>query len=372
MDKIREFLKKNGVFVLLGAIIGVLLLYLILQRGGIIKKSKIESPFVQTYDFQITVPNGVTGFSEEVPVLKAEIYDPEVILELAENLSGQEIDADISEQSVVWFENDQRGNFNKSVGVASFIFDKGTKLDVTSDGLLNTGNAGSYFEKFKDEYLDNLPDVEIDEIYENDGNISISGYYIFDEYPEVFVSSMYIGNYAFEIEFSEFGDLNSISILMIKEVESYETLPTMNSSEISKYVGLSSFPKEIGYDVMSDGYDELAETVKAGTYPVSAEFEEFSILWSYVGDGGYSYIVPIYHLTGNGIVQNPFDDTHEATMEMYFCAIDPEYIVTRESEAEDINFGQDLSEDENIEEPNGDDDTDRYLFDPVGGQPEGL
>lgn len=361
MQKFKEFLKRYGFYFGIAFVIIVVILLIIFGNFKEEEKPVIEAPFVSGSKVRYTMRNNFSDFSDTVPVYKADTFSEAEVLELFKTLDLEEFErTQTTDSTVIWEKDEKRAVWSIKDGVLNITIPEGFNLEIEREGTLNENYTEEYFNEFSSQYLKDLPQIDISDIRDNGDNYVVDAQYKKDN---VNIASSRLDGTSLSVQFTEFGELEKLSILLIKNIRLEREYPSINFELISTYVNNENFPSSVSYEVTDSEYDELPVSLRISTELKDVYLEESEKIWIFV-DNEYDYIVPVYRMFGEGIVQDTQEETYEADATVMFCVIDPSYLKKKEvsnepveSPDEDI-LNNDETDHEKIEED--------LLFDPVG------
>ncbi|MEA3357244.1 MAG: hypothetical protein U9Q67_02320, partial [Patescibacteria group bacterium] len=318
------------------------------------------SPFVGKYDIDITLPN-IVPFDEQVMVYKAEYFEDD----FAQSIMN---DLDISHYDLVfegtdirqWSHGDDTVYFNNIDCLLVLKIRDGLRLDIERSGVVDSNNAAEYFMQFANRYLSDFPETNVVDSVVSSGSVTVYGDFVPNNDDNISVSSIHLGGHSVIAEFSDLGDLKSLSILLVSDLTEFQEMPVISSAVMSEYISMPSFPKLINVEINDDDYQNLPVSLRASVVLNNVDIESVDNSWIFV-DSNYSYIIPAYRMTGTGLVLDPSKNSYDANVELFVCALDPHYL-----SANHDRFEIDSSDYDTMDEEVEDLDENLMLFDPVG------
>ncbi|KKP64241.1 MAG: hypothetical protein UR61_C0050G0002 [candidate division WS6 bacterium GW2011_GWE1_34_7] len=323
MEKIIQFIKSYKVWILIGAILGILvtviLFNILKEREGDTKLEKIQNPFfTQTIDLDIDLKN----IQEEIPssdkVFKVTGNINSKFTSFLNTFHTYSNKIDFSKEIYLTLEKD---TFSYSPKTRILMIDSQPGLTlwfkITSESDLET---------FFEEYFD-IESITIVETKNIGNNTEYSGSYVF---KKVEMGSVYLDGNAFSVEVNSKGDIVNLSMLLLNSsnIVEYQLMPL---SDIETLIGDSRYPKMVFYTEIEERYYEQSPLFASSGVLTDFVVTEMSKIYTFI-DSSNGFVVPTYKLIGDGRLKNSRDEKYLAKVNIFLCAINPAYLIERELE----------------------------------------
>ena len=324
MNKIIEFIKKYKLYILIGITVGLIIGAIIIffqnkNKVDISQIKTIESPFVKQEDgIDISVSNYDLE-SEFETIYKTGEASTKMARDFVDKFYDSSENLEYSDYAMIWVYDDDIFSYILNTGLFFFNSTDGLKIGLNS---LNTERV----EDFLETMYEGIDIVGINEEIEDD-LYKFTGYYSLEN--ENF-GSLYLEGYAFEMYFDQNAKLYKMSILLIDlvDISMYQQMPISNITDLTSIDNYPIYTKVLEYD---ENYQNQYDLIKAST-----KLKSFSggkpVLQKIFIDYEYGYIVPMYKTTGDGELEDSQGDDYWAQVNLYICAISPDYLTEKQEE----------------------------------------
>ncbi|HOZ44713.1 MAG TPA: hypothetical protein PLN39_01755 [Candidatus Dojkabacteria bacterium] len=319
MKEILKTIKRYRVLLIIGMLLLSLLLFVVIFKNKVTndnysrKYEKVQSPYlIQEKILDIDLEGTTTNPPKEGKVLKVLSNDLSFYNAFIEKTIGKK-EIDYIEGGYFEFSQNEYLIYSPSSKIFSLKSKKGLKgIDTVSSE-----------NEIKNLLIENfgIKNIVIYETEKNGLSTKYKGRY---KVKDIEFGSSSLNGYSFVINVNSKGKITDLSLLLLTEnnVIEYQYLPITNINTLIKN---QRYPKVIGQHVIEERYYDK---------PRSSELIEFyvnkvSLIYIF-HDSENSLILPTYILEGEGKVVDTDNDKYWSKTSILICAINPEYLITRE------------------------------------------
>jgi len=325
MNKIKQFLKKYGIWLLVGATIGSIIVLIILinreKEEDIpldLPVEKITSPYIETGErVSISMDTEEENFQEREWVYRVKRPRERLFTNFVENF--YEIDEEINmEEEIIITRGEDMFWYHSDIGVLS-VFSEGLVLDLK---ITYAADVSSFFSQYF-----GIRDVINTEVKNTERGILYAGYF---EYNGIKVGSSNIGGYSYKLEIDNNGRLRELSVLLLEEtdLERYQAMPT---TPLSDLLQIRTYPKKIVNKTIEQRFYEQSSITRGSASLDSITVKEKDLLYL-LNDFEDQFILPTYKISGDGELVDSKGQRYWTTSDIFICAIDPEYLYGKPEE----------------------------------------
>jgi hypothetical protein len=318
MNKIKQFLKKYGIWLLLGVVIGsiiVLIILIIREKEEDIPLDlpveKITSPYVETGErVNISMDVEEETFREREWIYRVKRPREELFINFVENF--YEIDEEINmDEEIIITKGQDMFWYHSDIGVLS-VFSDGLVLDLK---ITYAADISSFFVQYFG--IRNTINTDIEN---TERGVLYTGYF---EYHDLKVGSSNLGGYSYKLEIDNTGRLVEFSVLLLEEtdLEKYQTMPTTRLSDLLQ---IRSYPKKIVNKTIEKRFYKETPIIRGSATLDNISIKEKGLLYL-LNDFEDQFILPTYRISGDGELVDSKGEKYWATSDIFICAIDPDY-----------------------------------------------
>ncbi len=310
------FLKKYGIYIIIGATIG-LVLGLILWLNGRdsveidAAVTRIDSPFEYQSDVVsfTNVPSDIV-ISDRVKIYKTTKPEISTIEQFVEKFSNKS--PNITEDMYMWSFEDAVVTYSLNTSILYLNSSNGLVTDIKITG-------GSDIASFLFEYF-NIRDIVITntEIL-SENKKEYFGYYSSDNLE---YGAIDINGYALKLV-ADSSKLYSLSLLTLtlSNVVPYQEMPTRKlSTAVTQNHEI--YPIFLSYD---ENFEEQYPLIRASAQLQTVEISDVVLRYIFISHD-YGYILPMYEIRGDGQLQDSQTAKYWADTLLYMYALDSEYV----------------------------------------------
>ena len=333
MSKLKQFLKTYAVWLIIGALVGGLIAFVIIsKRKG--KKDissdiddllefdissntsvkKIESPYI-SLGYKVDMKGDVKyeDFQEREWIYLVTIPDTTTLTNSLRNfykLNEQELDS--TDNGIILQKGDDLISYNINNQVLS-IYTTGLSLDPK---ITKEKEIISFFNKYfdvKEVINERKEDTERGTLYQ--------GYF---NYHGRKVGSSSLEGYAYKLEIDKRGNLLELSMLFLKEenLQKFQPMKTISFAEIRKF---NNYPMLVGNKTIESYFYNQSDLLKSSVKLDTLVIKQIDPLFIF-NDSSVQYIIPTYRIYGDGELIDSKGGEYKTTSYIFVCAIDPEYL----------------------------------------------
>jgi len=317
MSKIKQFLKKYWVWLLLGASLGsvIILVILLTERKEEdvplnLSVEKITSPYIQTEErLSVSIDLVEEDFQEREWIYRVKRPSEKLFVNFVEEF--YEINEEINmEEEIIITQGGDMFWYHSDIGLLS-VFSEGLPLDLK---ITYAGDISPFFTQYFG--IRNAINTEIEDTEEG---VLYAGYF---EYDDVKIGSSNIGGYSYKLEIDNSGKLLELSMLLLEEtdLEKYQMMPT---SALNDLLEIRTYPKKIVHKIIEKRFYEQPSTIRASTSLDSITIKEKELLYL-LNNFDDQFILPTYKISGDGVLVDSKGGKYWTTSDVFICAIDPE------------------------------------------------
>jgi hypothetical protein len=325
MSKIKQFLKKYGIWLLIGAVIGSIIVLIILltrkKEEDIlldIPVEKITSPYIETGErVSISMDIQEETFEEREWVYRVKRPDAVLFTNFVENF--YEINEDVNmEEEIIITSGEDMFWYHSDIGVLS-VFSEGLVLDLK---ITYAADVSSFFSQYF-----GIREAINTKVENTDKGVLYAGHF---QYNDVKIGSTHIGGYSYKLEIDTTGKLVEISMLLLEEadIEKYQAMPT---TPLSDLLQIRSYPKKIVNKTIEQRFYEQSSITRGSASLDSIVVKEKDLLYL-LNDFQDQFVLPTYKISGDGELVDSKGERYWTTSDIFICAIDPEYLYEKAEE----------------------------------------
>jgi len=320
MERIKEFIKRYRVPILIGIILGILvpLLFISSQRKAEESSQieKVQSPYhLGIVGIEIDLQNVSIDAPKKDKVFEVVENEEETLEKLLMDLYEYSKSIDIQENIYIPSED---GTFSYSPVNRILIVwsEKGLPLWFK---LSEKEDVSMLFQ----EYF-GIEKVEVSEKVKTDKGYKYEGNYVLKEEN---MGSVYLDGYSFFLEVNSNGEILLLKALLLNEenVQEYQSMPLATLEELVKN---PKYPKMVFNTEIEDRYYEQKPLFRASTRMNQYFAESGSYLYIF-NDSLNGYVLPTYKLVGEGRLVNSQEEKFWSKSSIFICSVDPSYLLER-------------------------------------------
>ena len=326
MERLKEFIKKYKVPILIGIILGILIPLLVTFLKEEVEESsqieKIQSPYnIGIKGIEIDLQNVSIDAPQKDKVFEAVESDDETLRNLLMDLHEYSESIDIKEKIYISFEG-STFSYSPENRILIIWSEKGLPLWFK---LSEKEDVSMFFE----EYF-SIEKIEVSEKIRTNNGYKYEGTYIL---KDVNVGSVYLEGYSFSLEVNSKGEILLFRALLLNEenMQEYQSMPLATLEEL---VRNPTYPKMVFNTEIEDRYYEQKPLFRASTRMDQYFVESGSYLYIF-NDSLNGYVLPTYKLVGEGRLVNSQEEKFWSNSSVFICSIDPLYLLKRVIEDEE-------------------------------------
>jgi len=319
MDKIKDYIKKYKVLLIIGGILLILAIILstiniVGKEGGYSRSTKkVESPYsISESNMLIDLQETNIKVEREGKVLRVLSFNTEDLALFISEFYEIEKELNFKKDIFIQQGRDNFFSFTHSTGVFSLSLAEGLESPIQLD---NQKGVKDFF----DQYF-GIEELIILDIDEKDSSTKYVGRYIL---KGIEVGSSYIDGNAFSIEVDSENRIKVLALLLItdKNIEKYQYMPIV---PIEKLISNELYPKMIGSNTIEERF-----YYRPLPYEITGVYVRDIGLVSIFNDRKNGLILPTYVLEGDGQVENVGGEKFWSETKLFICAVDPSYLLNR-------------------------------------------
>ncbi len=323
MSKLKQFFKKYWLWLLVGALIAIIILVIFLLSRQEDEKEvevnilleKIVSPYVKTehsVDIDLNVP--VENLDEREWVYSVSRPEGRMFTNFVKNF--YEVKKEINlEEEIIMAIGDDMVWYNADIGVLS-IFSKGLVLDLK---ITTKRDVSSFFFQYF-----GIQNSENEKVEQTEKGTLYLGHFF---YNEMKIGSSHLGGYSYRLELDKNGKLLEFSMLLLKEenLQKYQYMPTVSLEEL---LLINNYPMKIVNNKIEERFYEQSELLRASSKLNNLTAKSVDALFL-LNDFEDKYLLPSYKVAGDGEILDSKGGKYWSTTDIFFCGIDPEYLLEK-------------------------------------------
>ena len=327
MNKIKQFFKKYGVWLLIGILLGgIIFIIFFLNRRDEDEVSielpvkPIPSPYIEAQQ-NIDIVTGdiqMGNFQEREWIYSVTKPNETLFTNFIDNFYNiQQQEFDLQDEIIITQGNDLIW-YNANIGILS-IFSDGLVLDLK---ITNARDISSFFKQ----YL-GISQAINDEVTPTDRGTLYTGYF---KYHGKEIGSSNLDGYAYKLELDENERLIEFSMLFLREenLQKYQMIPTIPLSEL---LNIQNYPMKAVNLIIENYYYNQSDIIKGSARLNTLTAKEIDNIFLF-NDLEDQYIFPTYRIFGDGELVDSKGGKYRTTSNIFICAIDPEFLLEKTEE----------------------------------------
>lgn len=322
MEKLKGFLKKFGIWLLIGFLIGAILVFIFFflsvddedeQGYGIdLPVQRIMSPHLRPErSINITAPPQEETFRGREWVYRVTRPEKNVFANFAQNFF--EVPEEINmHEDIILTEGSNQIWYNPNVGTLS-VFSEGLSIDLR---ITNATDAEFFFNHYF-----GIREAVNDSVQNTDEGVIYKGHF---EYNDKRIGSSNIEGYSYIMELDSLGRLVRLSMLFLREenLERFQQMPTI---ELTDLLAIDRYPMKVVNTTMEERLHNQPVMIRGSVRLETLEGTGLELLFL-IDNFEEGYIIPTYKIVGNGQLVDSRGDRYLTTSNIFISAIDPEYL----------------------------------------------
>jgi hypothetical protein len=326
MKKLKDFLKKYWIWLLVGALLGIIILVVVLlnrqKEEEIILDLPVEpitNPYIQTDESpDITMDIIPENFQEKEWVYSVTRPDTILFTNFVQNFYELEQEDINMEEETILTKGDDLIWYNSDTGILS-LYSKGLVLDLK---ITTARDISPFFTQYF-----GIRTAVNEKTEPTERGILYSGYF---EYQGERIGSSNLDGYAYKLELDKDGRLIEFSMLLLKEenLQKYQFMPT---TQLNQLISTGNPPMKIVNLTIEDRFYNQPDLVKGSVRLTTLSANEVQNLFL-LNNFEDKYILPTYKISGDGRLVDSRGEEYWSVSEVFVCAINPEYLLEKPEE----------------------------------------
>lgn len=334
LKQLIQWIKQNRDYVLLLAVFSVIVVLIlsILFRKETPERMAYPAPFSAEQSGEhlwgnVKVSEDDVESGRTVPVYHASEFDRDMRDAIVSKLGFSGVTEERSGDGVyyLWTRGESFVRYNTVRKELDYNGDP-ILLPALGRVTLTADTAGAYFEHFSEEIL-GISSSFSTNVTQAGSSFTVSASPLLGD-----IRVVNGGNREYPIiaQFSEDGDLLSLSAQLSTFRDTGDTVGLVPGDDLAEYIRTQSYPKEAFLDSISSG-DPLCETSDPyGLYSLDsftdAVISDIEVVYYYDPLAGAD-VLPVYRMVGSGTVVDEESVTHPVSVVIYANAVEPSRIV---------------------------------------------
>jgi hypothetical protein len=341
-EKFKKFIKEY--WYLIGAVIlaGIVISYWF-RQGVIFSPKPVEYPG-GTYNDEINFSIDTVGnLDSPSPIYVVDLYSEDQFNEIIDPFDIEESVGNSADDMLVYSNDRGTIQYYTNTGIAYFDFESPQDIGININKEIDSSTVEDVVKQMHDQIFPDFPEFRIltSEITDY---LYVELDYKIPDY-NVYLSSFYLQGSSIQAQFTKFGKLKSMKVLLVSEFDFYQNMPLMAETDFLEIVNEGSFPKYVEYEINDSAYGDIHPVLLQNKQLTSVSLSDVSETWMFftVDD---EYAFPMYMYTGSGVVSiEDIDETFSADISVYVSPINPSFVTVPKDESdneEDDNEENDL------------------------------
>ncbi|MDY0097251.1 MAG: hypothetical protein RBS01_02790 [Candidatus Dojkabacteria bacterium] len=326
MERIKEFIKKYKVPILIGIILGIVVPLLFLFSKKKAEESSqienIQSPyFSETEAIDIDLQEISIDSPQKGKVYKVVESENNTIATLLNDLYEYSTPMDFTQETYITF-GDGAFSYSPENRVFNIRSEDGFPLWFKIE---QKEDISMFFE----EYF-SIEKVEVSESIKTEKGYQYEGNYIL---KEVNIGSVYLDGLSFILEVNSEGEILLLRGLFLSEdnMQEYQSMPVATLEELVKN---PNYPKMVFNTQIEERYYQQNPMLRASSRMDQYFLESISYMYIF-NDSMNGYVLPTYKLIGEGRIINSKEEKFWSKSSIFICSVDPSYLLERIVEDEE-------------------------------------
>jgi hypothetical protein len=319
MNKIKQFLKKYWLWLLIGFLLGlIILLFFLLSREETeevvpdVAVENITSPYhARDERVTISVDAQEESFQEREWIYSVSRPSERMFTSFVERFYEIEEIVDMNEEIII-SKGDDLVWYHANIGVLS-IFSEGLVLDLKITG---PRDVTSFFTQYF-----GIREVSNEKIETTERGTLYAGYF---EYEDQRIGSSNLEGYAYKLELDQTGRLIEFSMLLLAESD-IERFQPMSTAELSELLGINNYPMKVVNETIEERFFDQPGYIRGSGRLSNFTTKNVELLFL-LNDFEDEYILPTYQLSGDGELVDSQGAKYWTKSHIFISAIDPEYL----------------------------------------------